>query len=87
MSIFTWIYLYLVSYVFRYCYVHRLPLYYILINEIITTIDYYFYIPISTFLLLEIHLVIIGFLIFGYSIYYIKNRYVKLNKKFTEIDN
>lgn len=69
-SIIPWIFMYLVSIIFRYCYVHRLPLYYILANEILTIIDYYIGIPISDRELLTVHLLLIGFLIFGYSYYY-----------------
>lgn len=71
-SILTWVYFYLVSFVFRYCYVHRLPLYYILINEILTTLDYYINIPVNELNLLLLHIVLIGILIFGYSFYYSK---------------
>jgi hypothetical protein len=73
-SILTWLYFYLVSFVFRYCYIHRLPLYYILINEILTTTDYYLNIPISIINLLLIHILLIGILIFSYTYYYIKNK-------------
>lgn len=73
-SILTWLYFYLISFVFRYCYIHRLPLYYILINEILTTTDYYLNIPISIINLLLIHILLIGILIFGYTYYYIKTK-------------
>lgn len=69
-SIFTWIYLYLNSIIYKYCYVHRLPLYYIAINELITCIDYYINIPINDFSLLVLHLILIGILMYAYSIYY-----------------
>ena len=71
-SILTWIYFYLISFVFRYCYVHRLPLYYILLNEVLTTSDYYLNIPVNTIKLLYIHIALIGILLFGYSYYYVK---------------
>ena len=61
------------SIVFRFCYVHRLPLYYILINELTTVIDTYIGIPVSDINLLGIHLILIGLLIFGYTYYYVKN--------------
>ena len=64
-------YIYSTSIVFEYCYVHRLPLYYVLINEIITTLDYYFHIPISDFNLLVVHILLVGILIMGYTIYYL----------------
>lgn len=76
-SLLTWIYIYLNSLIFRYCYVHRLPLYYIITNDAITIIDNYYNIPISDFNLIVIHLLLIGLLIMGYSFYYIK---FKLNK-------
>lgn len=69
-SILPWLYLYFNSIVYKYCYVHRLPLYYILINEIITISDYYLNIPINDLNLLLVHLILIGILIFGYSYYY-----------------
>lgn len=76
-SLLTWIYIYLNSLIFRYCYVHKLPLYYIITNDAITIIDNYYNIPISDFNLIVIHLQLIGLLIMGYSFYYIK---FKLNK-------
>ena len=71
-SISSWIFMYISSIVFKYCYVHRLPLYYILVNELIINIDYYIGIPIEDIKLLLVHLTIIIFLIFGYSYYYVK---------------
>ena len=71
-SLLPWLYMFLTSFVFRYCYVHRLPLYYILINEILTITDYYIGIPIDDFNLLLVHLLLICLLIFGYTYYYIK---------------
>ena len=76
--------MYLTSFIFKYCYVHRLPLYYIALNEIITVSDFYLTIPLSDNKLLIVHLLLIALLIFGYSIYY-KN--VKINKKSITTDN
>lgn len=73
-SIIPWIFMYLTSYIFRYCYVHRLPLYYIAANDLLIDIDYYIGIPIEDIKLLLLHLTIIIFLIFGYSYYYIKTK-------------
>ena len=84
MSLSFWLFCFLTSFVFKYCYVHRLPLYYIALNEILTIYDYYFNIPLSDNKLLVVHLLLIALLIFGYSIYY-KN--VKINKKFIRIDS
>ena len=80
-SITSWFFMMLSSIVFRFCYVHRLPLYYILINELTTVIDTYIEIPISVNKLLGLHLIFIGLLIFGYTYYYLK--YVRVNKNNT----
>ena len=71
-SILTWIYLFVTSKVFKFCYVHRLPLYYIAINEFITNLDYYVHIPVDDFKLLVIHILIIAVLLFLYTLYYIR---------------
>lgn len=73
-SITSWIFMMLSSIVFRFCYVHRLPLYYILVNELTTVIDTYIGIPISDMKLLGIHLIFIGLLVFGYTYYYFNNK-------------
>ena len=71
-SLIIWIQLLFTSYRFKYCYVHRLPIYYIGLNEIITCLDYYIGIPINEFKLLVVHILLILFLILGYSFYYYK---------------
>jgi len=73
-SIFPGLYMYNTSVIFRFCYVHRLPIYYIGINELITAVDYYLNIPISDLTLLAVHSLIIASLIFGYSYYYVKHK-------------
>ena len=84
LSIISWLFLYLTSFIFKYCYVHRLLLYYIGLNELITISNFYLTIPLSDNKLLIVHLLLIALLIFGYSIYY-KN--VKINKKSITTDN
>ena len=71
-SFLIWIQLLFTSFRFQYCYVHRLPIYYIGINELITSLDYYIGIPINVLNLLILHLLLIIVLIFGYSFYYIE---------------
>ena len=73
-ALFPWLIFLGISIVFRYCYVHRLPLYYIALNEWITNLDYYIGIPMDISGLIVIHLLLIAFLIFGYSYYYIKTK-------------
>lgn len=41
MSLFSWSFMFLTSIIFRYCYIHRLPLYYIAVNEFLVNLDYY----------------------------------------------
>lgn len=66
-----------ISFKFKFCYVHRLALYYIALNEGITNIDYYIGIPVKESNLLIIHLLFIASLIFGYSYYYVKYKLKK----------
>lgn len=74
LSILPWIYLYSASFALEFCYVHRLPLYYILVDELLLISDYYLNIPISTCNLLILHLFVIGILIFGYTYYYFNKK-------------
>ena len=48
-SLLTWIFMYMVTIVFKFCSYHRMFLYYILIVDIINIIDYYIGIPITDF--------------------------------------
>lgn len=74
MSLFSWSFMFLTSIIFRYCYVHRLPLYYIAVNEFLVNLDYYVGIPVDDTKLLLIHLTVIMSLIYGYSYYYVKHK-------------
>ena len=78
MSLLTWIFLYIATYVFKFCIYHRMFLWYILIDDLLNIIDYYYELPIETSNLLMIHNSIIG--IFLFIILYI---YVKDHKKST----
>lgn len=64
MALFSWIggisiitvtKFYISSYTYRFCEYHRIPLHYIVINNIITAYDYYIGIPISSRTLVTIH--------------------------------
>lgn len=59
-SILTWIFLYISSFVFRFCIYHRLPLYYILISDILAYYDNIIGIPISNKELFVLNISIIG---------------------------
>ena len=67
-------FVYITSRIFKFCYIHRLPLYYLALGDLTSIIDYYFPIPISDIALLIIHLLLIGLLLFGYTYYYLKHR-------------
>lgn len=60
LSILTWIFLYVSSFVFRFCIYHRLPLYYILISDILAYYDNIIGIPISNKELFVLNIAIIG---------------------------
>lgn len=82
MSLLTWIFLYIATYVFRFCIYHRMFLWYILIDDLLNIADYYYELPIETGNLLMMHNSIIG--IFLFIILYL---YVKSRKKSTGKDN
>lgn len=82
MSLFTWIFLYTATYVFRFCAYHRMFLWYILTDDLLNIADYYYELPIETGNLLILHNSIIG--IFLFIILYL---YVKSHKKPTIEDN
>lgn len=64
MSILPWIFLFISSYVFKFCIYHRLPLYYILISDIIGYYDTYIGISISNRTLFSIYCIIAGIFLF-----------------------
>lgn len=75
-SIFTMVFLYLSSYVFKFCEYHRMFLHYIVITWIINIIDYYIGIPITDLEYLCLQMIVAGVLLF--IILYL---YVKHNKR------
>lgn len=78
LSIIPMIFIFISSYVFKFCEYHRVPLYYIIANNTISIIDLYLGIPVTNYELLMIHS-----LIAGLSIIIIIVLYVKSNKKST----
>ena len=73
-SVLSLAFLYLASYVFRFCIYHRMFLHYILANNTITLLDYYIGIPIDTFNLFILHVVLIGLFLFLVLYFYRKER-------------
>lgn len=81
-SILMIVYLYVSSYVFKFCEYHRMFLHYIVIINIVNTYDYYIGIPINDLMLLILYQIISG--IFLFIILYL---YVKTNKGTTIKNN
>lgn len=80
MSLLTWIFLYIVTYVFKFCIYHRMFLWYILIDDLLNIIDYYYELPIETSNLLMIHNSIIGIFLFIILYLYVKNHKKSISK-------
>ncbi len=70
-SLLPWLFMYFLSFVFKYCYVHRLPLYYILLTDTLTITDYLLDFSIEESITTLLHLFLIAVIIFGYTFYYV----------------
>ena len=81
-SIITIVYLYISSYVFRFCEYHRMFLHYVCIIWLINIYDYYIGIPVDDISMLMIYQIITGICLF--TILYL---YAKSYKKSTRKDN
>lgn len=81
-SIFTMLFLYLSSYVFKFCEYHRMFLHYIVSTWIINITDYYVGIPIS-----DLEYLCLQMIIAGISLFVILYLYVKSHKKPTIKDS
>lgn len=75
-SLLPLIFLYLSSYVFRFCIYHRVFLHYISINELILILDTHIGLPIS-----DLEYFCLQMSIFGISLFLILYLYVKSNKR------
>lgn len=73
------LYLYINSYMFKFCEYHRIPLYYLFINFVVLLYDYIFLIPISVYGLFILNFIIGGIAIIITTYLYIK--YEQNNKK------
>ena len=77
-SMSSFVCLFAISILLKFCIWHRLPLYYAITIDIINTVDYYFVIPISSKVLLLIYLVIsIIFILVGM---YLKEKHNAKNR-------
>lgn len=77
-SLFTMVFLYLSSYVFKFCEYHRIFLHYIVVTWVINIIDYYLGIPLNNLEYLCLQMIIAGI-----SLFLILHLYVRSNKKVT----
>jgi hypothetical protein len=77
MSLLPLLFLYLVSYTFRFCAYHRMFLHYIVVVEALNYIDYYIGIPLSYSGLLRVHLIIA--IIFMFIILYLHQKCLQKN--------
>lgn len=77
-SVLMLIYLYIASYVFKFCEYHRMFLHYIVVNTILNTYDYYIGIPLN-----DLHLLILYLSITGVFLFLLLYLHVKITKKFT----
>lgn len=57
-------FLYISSYVFKFCAYHRMFLHYTVVNNLINIYDYYFVIPLDTITMIVVQLIIAGIFIF-----------------------
>lgn len=67
------VFMYISSYVFRFCSYHRMFLHYIVVNDSINLIDYCYTLPISDWDLFTLHMGIAGISLFIILYLYVKN--------------
>lgn len=73
-----YLFLYITSYVFKFCVYHRMPLHYIVLINVLSIYDVYIGIPLDNFRLFQMYAIITCIFIF-LTVYF----YVKSNKKFS----
>ena len=61
------------SFVLKFCVYHRLPIYYILVNDAINTYDYFYGIPIEDKGWLLMHIILIWIVLFLIVYFYVKH--------------
>lgn len=79
-SILPLIFIYISSYVFKFCSYHRIFLHYVVLNNLICVYDVYFGIPISDFNYLVLHLVIIFLILLIATYLYVKHNKINIVK-------
>lgn len=66
------VFMYVSSYVLRFCSYHRMFLHYVIVNDLINLTDYYYTLPISDWELLILHMSIAGIALFIILYLYVK---------------
>ena len=79
LSLLPWLFLYLSSFVFRFCIYHRMFLYYIAVCNILSYIDYTWTLPISDRGLFLLNIIVAG--IFLFVILYLQLKVCKHSRK------
>lgn len=74
LALLPWCFLLLSSFVFRFCLFHRLPLYYIAVNHLISLIDYYIGIPVELKAWVVGHIAILFIFILWMVVLHIKKK-------------
>jgi hypothetical protein len=72
MSLITWVFTYIATVVFKFCIYHRMFLWYILADDMLNIVDYYWTLPITDSQVIRLHNSIIGLLLFALLIVYVK---------------
>lgn len=85
LSLIPLVFMYISSYVFRFCSYHRMFLHYIVVNDLINLTDYYYTLPISDWELFILHMSIAGVSLFVILYLYVKG-YSKNVKKHSRQD-
>ena len=74
------VFMYVSSYVFRFCNYHRMFLHYIVVNDLINLVDYYYTLPISDWELLVLHMSVAGIALFIILYLYVKGHSKNVKK-------
>lgn len=80
LSLIPLVFMYISSYVFRFCSYHRMFLHYIVINDLINLADYYYTLPISDWELFILHMSIAGMTLFMILYLYVKGHSKNVKK-------
>ena len=67
-------FMWLSSYVFKFCIYHRIPIYYMLVNDILSYYDWYIGMPLDNKEVLILHVIIGGITMFVILYLYLKSR-------------